>query len=125
MSKMEQRSQADRTEMEKMRAAALIEQFVDSVSRKAKVDVEWGAFIAAKKVVELDRIIADEGLNAAETKAFVYNAFRDGTIPATGTAITKILPPVSRFNKDKGHALKKQTVLDKLGAFFERFISLI
>jgi type I restriction enzyme R subunit len=102
----------------------LIEQFVDSVSTKAKADVEWVAFIAAKKVEELDRIILDEGLNAGETKTFVDNAFRDGASPATGTAITKILPPVSRFNKLNGHALKRQTVLEKLGAFFERFFSL-
>ena len=103
----------------------LIEQFVDSVSTKAKVDAEWVAFITAKKAEELDRIIVDEGLNADETKAFVDNAFRDGSIPATGTAITKILPPVSRFNKSNGHGVKKQTVLDKLGAFFERFFGLI
>ncbi|MBS3974514.1 MAG: type I restriction endonuclease subunit R [Actinobacteria bacterium] len=102
----------------------LIEQFVDSVSVNAKVDVEWIAFIATKKAEELDRIIADEGLNVDETKAFIDNAFRDGAIPVTGTAITKILPPVSRFSKDNGHAVKKQTVLDKLAAFFERFFGM-
>jgi len=103
----------------------LIEQFVDSVSTKAKVDAEWVAFIATKKAEELDKIIADEGLNADETKAFVEYAFRDGAVPAAGTAIMKILPPVSRFNKNNGHAVKKQTVLDKLAAFFERFFGLI
>ncbi|WP_268898708.1 type I restriction endonuclease subunit R, EcoR124 family [Geomonas anaerohicana] len=103
----------------------LIEKFVDSVSTNAKVDAEWVAFIAAKKTEELDRIIADEGLKADETKVFVDNAFRDGAIPATGTAITKILPPVSRFSKNNGHGVKKQTVLDKLSAFFDRFFGLI
>jgi len=103
----------------------LIEQFVDSISAQAKVDAEWAAYIAAKKVEELDRIITDEGLNEAATKAFVDSAFRDGAIPATGTAIMKILPPVSRFNKNNGHAMKKQTVLEKLGVFFERFFGLI
>ena len=78
----------------------------------------------SQKVEELDRIIADEGLDAEATKAFVGNAFRDGAIPATGTAITKILPPVSRFSKNNGHSVKKQTVLDKLAAFFERYIGL-
>ena len=103
----------------------LIEQFVDSVSAKAKVDAEWVAFITAKKAEELDRIITDEGLNADETKVFIDNAFRDGAIPVVGTAITKILPPVSRFSKNNGHGVKKQTVLEKLGAFFERFFGLI
>ena len=102
----------------------LIEQFVNSVSTTAKVDEEWLAFIAARKIEELDRIIADEALNSEETKAFVDNAFRDGAIPVTGTAITKILPPVSRFSAARGHAVKKQTVLDKLTAFFERFFGL-
>jgi len=103
----------------------LIEQFVDSVSVGAKVDAEWAHFITARKVEELDQIIADEGLNAGETKAFVDNAFRDGAIPVTGTAITKILPPVSRFSRNKNYAAKKQTILDKLTAFFERFFGLI
>ncbi len=102
----------------------LIEQFVDSLSATAKVDAQWQAFMAAKKVEELDRIITDENLNADETKAFVDNAFRDGNIPTTGTAITRILPPVSRFSKGNGHAAKKQTVLDKLAAFFERYFGL-
>lgn len=102
----------------------LIEAFVDSVSPKARVDAEWQAFVAKKKVEELDCIIADEGLNPDKTKAFVENAFRDGGIPTTGTAITKILPPVSRFSKNNNHSAKKQTVLEKLAAFFERYFGL-
>ena len=103
----------------------LIEQFVDTVSTKAQVDAQWQSFVAAKKVEELDRIIADESLNADETKSFIADAFRDGAIPVAGTAITKILPPVSRFSKNNDHAVKKRTVLDKLRAFFERFFGLI
>lgn len=102
----------------------LVEQFVASVSAQAKVDVAWADFIAAKKGAELERIIAEEGLNTTETRLFVANAFRDGGIPLTGTAITKVLPPVSRFNRENSHALKKQTVLDKLAAYFERFLGL-
>lgn len=102
----------------------LIEQFVDTVSTKSKVDAQWQAFVVAKKAEELERIIQEENLNAAETRAFIEHAFRDGAIPTAGTAITKILPPVSRFSKDNGHGRKKQTVLDKLAAFFERYFGL-
>lgn len=102
----------------------LIEQFVDSVSTKSRVDSQWQAFVAARKAEELERIITDENLNAEETRAFIDNAFRDGTIPTAGTAITKILPPVSRFSKNNGHSIKKQTVLDKLAVFFERYFGL-
>lgn len=41
-----------------------------------------------------------------------------------GTGITKILPPVSRFVVEGGHAEKKQHVIDKLQVFFDRFFSL-
>ena len=102
----------------------LIEQFVDSVNTKAKVDAQWQAFVATKKAEELERIITEENLNAEAARNFIDNAFRDGGIPTTGTAITKILPPVSRFNKSNSHAAKKQTVLDKLAAFFERYFGL-
>lgn len=102
----------------------LIEQFVDSVSTKARVDAQWLAFVAARKAEELERIIAEENLNAPETRTFVDNAFRDGAIPTAGTAITAILPPISRFAKNSSHALKKRTVLDKLAAFFERYFGL-
>lgn len=102
----------------------LIEQFVDSVSAATTVDTEWATFVTARKAKELAQIIADEGLNAEETKAFVENAFRDGSIPATGTAVMRILPPVSRFGKENNHAVKKRTVLEKLGRFFERFFGL-
>ena len=51
-------------------------------------------------------------------------AFRDGSIQTTGTAITKVLPPVSRFSAKGGHGEKKLRVLVKLGAFFERFFGI-
>ena len=103
----------------------LIEQFVDSVNTRAKVDKQWQSFVAAKKTEELERIITEENLNAEAAREFIGNAFRDGGISATGTAITKILPPVSRFSKNNGHATKKQTVLDKLAAFFDRYFGLV
>ncbi len=103
----------------------LIEQFVDSVSAEGKVETEWAAFISAKMSEELDQIIAEEGLKADETKLYMENAFRDGEVAASGTAITKILPPVSRFGKTGGHAEKKQAALGKLTDYFKRFTGLI
>lgn len=102
----------------------LIEEFVDSLSATAEVDEAWAVFVAAKRAGELDRIIADEGLDPEATRAFVEAAFRDGAVQPTGTAITKILPPVSRFGQAGGHAAKKRAVLSKLGDFFDRFFGL-
>lgn len=43
---------------------------------------------------------------------------------AIGTAITRILPPASRFSKQSTHAATKRTVLNRLKAFFERYFGL-
>ena len=103
----------------------LIEQFVASVSSRSKVDAQWRSFLAARKDSELEGIIADEGLNGEETRDFIENAFRDGAIPMSGVAITKILPPVSRFAKGGKHASRKQSVMEKLTGFFERYYGLL
>jgi type I restriction enzyme R subunit len=102
----------------------LIEDFVDSISATGEIDEEWREYVAAKKAEELNRIIDEEGLKPEETRKFVETAFRDGGIQTTGTAITKVLPPVTRFAAGGGHGEKKQRVLSKLGAFFERFFGL-
>lgn len=102
----------------------LIEAFVDSVSVDGEVDEEWRAFIAARREAELTTIIETESLRPEETRAFVETAFRDGAIQTTGTAITKVLAPASRFSAGGGHSEKKQRVLAKLGEFFERFFGL-
>ena len=103
----------------------LIEQFVDSVSINDKIDASWQNFITEKKIKELNRIIEEEDLNPKETKSFIDRAFLDGGISVTGTAITNILPPVPRFDRSNSHAIKKQTVLEKLNIFFDRYIGLI
>jgi type I restriction enzyme R subunit len=102
----------------------LIMDFVDRVSAKGEIDEEWRAYVEARRVAELDDIIADEGLKSAETKAFIEHAFRDGRIPTTGTAVTRIMPPVSRFAADGGHGEKKHRVLARLAAFFDRFFGM-
>ena len=54
---------------------------------------------------------------------FVSNAFRDGVLKTTGTEINKLMPPVSRFG-GSGRAKKKQGVIEKLKAFFEKYFGL-
>jgi len=102
----------------------LIEDFVDRITVDGSIDDEWQAFIAARREAELETIIADENLRADAARAFVETAFRDGALRTTGTAITKVLPPASRFSVDGGHGEKKQRVIARLGAYFERFIGL-
>jgi type I restriction enzyme R subunit len=102
----------------------LIMSFIDSVSANGEIDEEWRAFIESQRRSELDDIIAEEELQPDETEVFIEQAFRDGAIPFTGTGITRILPPVSRFSAEGGHGEKKQRVLTRLSSFFDRFFGL-
>ncbi|MDR0572715.1 MAG: type I restriction endonuclease subunit R [Tannerella sp.] len=103
----------------------LIEQFITSLTPETSVDDDWQKFVSGKQKEELNRIIADENLNKEETEKFVRNAFRDGFIPETGTAITKLLPPLNPFTPDNQYATKKMTVIEKLKLFFDRFLEII
>ena len=102
----------------------LIEDFVDSVSLTGDTSEDWQLFVSAKREAELDSLITDEALKSEETRQFIEHAFRDGAIPTAGTAITRILPPTSKFSKGNDYGTKKQRVLDKLAEFFDRYFGL-
>ena len=102
----------------------LIEQFIESLNLKSVVDKDWQKFVEKKKIEELEKIIDDENLNRDEAYKFISNAFRDGSIPTTGTAITKVLPPVSRFSKTGERTKIRENILDKFIQFFERFFDI-
>lgn len=104
----------------------LIEDFVRSVSAGTSVDEEWQKFVAARRAEELAAIVAGERLRPEETDALVAAALRgEVEIANEGTAITRVLPPVSRFRRpaDGEGTLdeKKHRVVDELRAFVERF----
>ena len=99
----------------------LIQHFIDSLNPASNVDEDWHTFVDAKKLEEIDRIIEEENLNKEETYHFIDNAFRDGYVQTTGTGITKVLPPVSRFTPTGDRTKKRDTVIEKLSAFFNKF----
>ena len=103
----------------------LVEKFVDSITVDAEVDAEWRSHVKTNMKQELDQLILSESLNGAETRLFLRNAFRDGAIPVSGTAITKILPPATRFGPTNIHAIQKKAVLEKLELIFERYLGLV
>lgn len=102
----------------------LINQFITTLDAQSVVDEDWHKFVDAKKVEELERIIDNENLDREATYKFIQNAFRDGSVPVTGTAITKVLPPVSRFSPRGERTQKRESVLGKLTSFFERFFDI-
>ena len=102
----------------------LINQFITSLDIHSVVDEDWQKFMNEKKIEELDQIIKAENLDHDATYNFVKNAFRDGAVATSGTAITKVLPPVSRFSHGGERSKKRESVLNKLTNFFERFFDI-
>lgn len=101
---------------------ALIENFIAGINDVDDVMAEWQEFVTAQREADLERIIGEEKLKSYETRRFIENAFRDGEIKTAGTEIDKLMPPISRFSGGGiNRANKKQTVIDKLKAFFERY----
>jgi type I restriction enzyme R subunit len=102
----------------------LINQFISSLDIKSDVDGDWRRFVDGKKVEELEEIIKSEGLDHDATYKFLHNAFRDGSVVVTGTGLAKILPPLSRFNPFNERSKVRDSVIDKLTRFFERFFDI-
>jgi type I restriction enzyme R subunit len=102
----------------------LIEAFVDSITTEGDVDEQWRKFIESRRSEELDAIIEEEALSADDAIAFMQRAFLAGVVETSGTAITSVLPPASRFSEDGEHGERKRRVIEKLTAYHERFLLL-
>jgi type I restriction enzyme, R subunit len=99
----------------------LIVRFISSLNPATDVDKDWVAFVEKRKIEELNKIIDEENLDKTETYKFIENAFRDGYVQTTGTALSRVLPPVSRFSQAGERTIKRESVIDRVMAFFNRF----
>ena len=102
----------------------LIETFIAGINDVDDVMAGWHDYVAESREADLSAIIAEERLKAQDTRKFLENAFRDGEMKTSGTDIDKLMPPVSRFGGGGARAKKKQGVIDKLKAFFERYFGI-
>ena len=101
----------------------LIHGFINTMNAATVVERDWHTFVAQQKEEDLGEIIQTEKLKPEETKRFLDNSFRDGTLKTTGTDIDKLMPPVSRFGRGGGkRAAKKQGIIAKLASFFEKYL---
>ena len=100
----------------------LIEAFLNTINSESEIDDDWKDFVAKKRVEDLNTIIEEENLKVEETKQYMNESLDNGTLDITGTVIDSLLPPVRRFGG--GRATKKQTVIDKLREFFEKYMGL-
>lgn len=101
----------------------LIETFIAGINEIDDVISEWNGFVAQQRENDLVALIQEEKLKPKETRIFLEVSFREGEIKTVGTDIDRIMPPVSRFgggNRSK----KKQTIIDKLKTFFEKYFGI-
>lgn len=102
----------------------LIEGFIATINSQTNVNSDWKKFVMEQKETDLSTLIADENLKDEETRKYIENAFRDGAIKTTGTDIDKLMPPVSRFGGGN-RAAKKQGIIEKIQAFFEKYFGIV
>ena len=102
----------------------LIEGFIATINSQTDVNSDWKKFVMEQKETDLATLIADENLKDEETRKYIDNAFRDGAIKTTGTDIDKLMPPVSRFGGGN-RAAKKQGIIEKIQAFFEKYFGIV
>lgn len=101
----------------------LIQSFISGINEVDDVISEWNTFVAQQREQELVELIQEERLKSEETRIFLEISFREGEIKTVGTDIDRIMPPISRFGGDS-RSKKKQTVIDKLKAFFEKYFGI-
>ena len=101
----------------------LINKFISKINADTNVYSDWAKFVKKQKEEDLENLIKEENLNEEATRKFLDNSFRDGEVKTTGTDIEKILPPMRRFGGGN-RAEKKQTIIDKVKKFFEKYFGI-
>lgn len=103
---------------------ALIESFIAGVNDIEDVMDVWHDYVVEMKEKDLTIIIEEERLKPDETREYIERSFRDDELKTIGTDIDKIMPPVSRFG-GAGRDKKKEALIKRLMAYFEKFRGLI
>ena len=101
----------------------LINGFIERINADTNVNDDWHKFVKEQEEKDLKNLIEEENLNEEETRKFINNSFRDGQVKTNGTDIEKILPPMRRFGGGN-RAEKKQTIIEKVLKFFEKYFGL-
>ena len=103
----------------------LIENFIQQVTPSSDIDDDWNTFIHHQMSQEIDQIIHSEGLKEGPARKFIQNSFLNGYVASSGTDIAKIMPPMNPFSKTVNREEKKQSILEKIKAFFDRYYDLV
>ena len=101
----------------------LIEGFIEDINVSDSVGEDWKRYVSERKEADLTELIQHERLKPEETRKFIDNAFRDGALKTIGTDIDKIMPPANPFDKKSNE--KKKGIIERIKAFFEKYLGLV
>lgn len=101
----------------------LIQSFIATINAKTKIQEDWAKHVKESREKDIIELMKSENLKERETRELMKNAFADGTLKTTGTAVDKILPSMSLFSTER--AVKKATVIEKLKEFFAKYFGLL
>lgn len=98
--------------------------FIDLADYKSEdefsfIEREFRAFVKIKKKQELEKIIADEGLNAPKTMKFIEKSIKNGEISDLGVDFRGILPKSSLFATK--NAEQNERIFSLLKGFYEKY----
>lgn len=100
----------------------LIEGFLKTINPDSQVEEGWRNYVLERKEADLEELITSQKLRPQEARDYLERAFRDGELQTIGAEFNDIMPRHSLFAKDT--AEKREGILDKIKAFFEKYIGL-
>ena len=92
---------------------------LDKIGDKASVMEAFYTFAQAEQQREVQELISDESLNAEAAKRYITTSIKREFASENGTELNAVLPKMSPLNPQ--FLTKKQTVLQKIAAFVEKF----
>lgn len=100
----------------------LIRDFIEQHTPDNDVHDQWERFVRESQKKQIEEIIKEENLKRDKALEYVGQAFRDGEVRDSGTAIVEILPPMGLFGSAGAKRTeKKNRVIQRLKDFFSRF----
>ena len=102
----------------------MIESFITGVNNIDDVTDVWHEYVIKMKDRDQVIIIEEEHLNLDETWEFIGKSFSDGELKTIVVDNNKIMSPISRFG-GSGRASRKEALIRRLMAYFEKFKGLV
>ena len=92
---------------------------LEGIEDKAGIIEAFFDYAQQQQRIEAEKLIADEELNVEKAKRYIHKSLKDEFASVNGTDLNEILPKMSPLNPQ--FLPKKQTVLQKIVAFVEKF----